>query len=74
MSLSARALLVSQELEVFLTNDFRWRKPGSVAWHLAAGGSWGSQTGERTRLVMILDARMRGVFFLYQIPKEKNPS
>lgn len=49
------------------------RKPGSVAWDLAAGGSWGSQTGERTRLVMILDASMRGVFCLYQIPKE-NPS
>ena len=47
-------------------------EPGSVAWDLAAGGSWGSQTGERSRLVMILFCRMRGVFFLYQIPKENS--
>lgn len=46
------------------------RKPGSVAWDLAAGGSWGSQTRANPvgDGISLQDA---GCICLYQIPKKK---
>ena len=44
MSLSAHALVFPKSWRCFKRMFLDGRKPGSVAWDLAAGGSWGSQT------------------------------
>jgi len=44
------------------------RKPGSVAWDLAAGGSWGSQT-RADPVGDDIGCQDAGCICLYQIPK-----